>query len=97
MAIDLATHDADIISWVAGERPTRVYAETAQRLHATNEDLLFGLLHFPSGVTGMLDVNWLTPVKRRWLTVVGEHGQFELDYLTQSLVFARVGCRQLRR
>ena len=89
VAIDLATHDADIISWVAGERPTRVYAETAQRLHATSEDLMFGLLHFPTGVVGMLDVNWLTPVKRRWLTVVGELGQFELDYLTQSLVFAR--------
>ena len=87
VTIDLATHDADILSWVAGERPTRVYAETAQRLHATNEDLLFGLLHFPSGATGMLDVNWLTPAKRRQLTVVGEAGMFELDYLTQRLTF----------
>ena len=51
--------------------PARVYAETAQRIHATNEDLLFGLLHFPSGATGMLDVNWFTPAKRRQL-VVGE-------------------------
>jgi len=89
VAIDLATHDADIISWIAGQRPTRVYAETARRLHATSEDLLFGLMHFPTGVTGMLDVNWLTPVKRRWLTVVGELGLFELDYLTQRLVFTR--------
>jgi UDP-N-acetylglucosamine 3-dehydrogenase len=87
VTIDLATHDADILSWIAGERPTRVYAETAQRLHATNEDLLFGLLHFPSGATGMLDVNWLTPAKRRQLTVVGEAGMFELDYLTQRLTF----------
>ena len=87
VTIDLATHDADIISWVAGERPVRVYAETAQRLHATNEDLLFGLLHFPSGATGMLDVNWLTPAKRRQLAVVGEAGMFELDYLTQRLTF----------
>jgi predicted dehydrogenase len=87
VTIDLATHDADILSWVAGERPGRVYAETAQRLHATNEDLLFGLLHFPSGATGMLDVNWLTPAKRRQLSVVGEAGMFELDYLTQRLAF----------
>ena len=28
VTIDLATHDADILSWIAGERPTRVYAET---------------------------------------------------------------------
>ncbi len=89
MTVDLATHDVDILSWIAGERPSRVYAETAQRIHATNEDLLFGLLHFPSGATGMLDVNWLTPAKRRQLLVVGEEGMFELDYLTQRLTFTR--------
>jgi UDP-N-acetylglucosamine 3-dehydrogenase len=89
VTIDLATHDADILSWIASERPSRVYAETAQRIHASHEDLLFGLLHFPSGATGMLDVNWLTPAKRRQLVVVGEEGMFELDYLTQRLTFTR--------
>ena len=89
VTVDLATHDVDILSWIAGERPIRVYAEVAQRLHATHEDLLFGLLHFPSGATGMLDVNWLTPAKRRQLSVVGEEGMFELDYLTQRLTFTR--------
>jgi len=89
VTIDLATHDADILCWIAGERPTRVYAELAQRIHADHEDLLFGLLHFPSGATGMLDVNWLTPAKRRQLAVVGEAGMFELDYLTQRLTFTR--------
>ncbi len=89
VTVDLATHDVDILSWIARERPLRVYAEIAQRLHATHEDLLFGLLHFPSGATGMLDVNWLTPAKRRSLSVVGEEGMFELDYLTQRLTFTR--------
>ena len=89
VTVDLATHDADILSWVAGERPERVYAETARRIHADHEDLLFGLLHFPSGARGMLDVNWLTPAKRRQLLVVGEEGMFELDYLTQHLTFTR--------
>ncbi len=89
VTIDLATHDADMLSWVAGERPTRVYAELAQRKHATHEDLLFGLLHFPSGASGMLDVNWLTPAKRRQLVVIGEEGMFELDYLTQRLTFTK--------
>jgi len=89
VTVDLATHDVDILSWIARERPVRVYAELAQRIHATHEDLLFGLLHFPSGATGMLDVNWLTPAKRRQLSVVGEEGMFELDYLTQRLTFTR--------
>jgi predicted dehydrogenase len=90
VTIDLATHDADILSWIAGERPERVFAETARRIHATHEDLLFGLLHFPSGTTGMLDVNWLSPAKRRQLVVVGREGMFELDYLTQRLTFTRM-------
>jgi predicted dehydrogenase len=89
VTIDLATHDVDILSWIAGERPSRVYAEIAQRIHATHEDLLFGLLHFPSGVVAQLDVDWLTPAKRRQLTVVGEEGMFELDFLTQRLTFTK--------
>lgn len=89
VTVDLATHDVDMLSWIAGERPARVSAETAQRIHASHEDLLFGLMSFPSGTVAMLDVDWLTPVKRRQLSVVGEEGLFELDYLTQRLTFAR--------
>jgi predicted dehydrogenase len=89
VTVDLGTHDVDMLSWIAGERPIRVYAETAQRIHATHEDLTFGLMHFPSGATGFLDVDWLTPAKRRSLMAVGEEGMFELDYLTQRLTFTR--------
>ena len=46
-------------------------------------------MSFPSGTVAMLDVDWLTPAKRRQLTVLGEEGMFELDYLTQRLTFAR--------
>ena len=89
VTMDLATHDVDILSYVAAERPVRVSAETAQRVHEAHEDLLFGLLSFPSGTVGMIDVDWLTPAKRRTLTVVGEEGMFELDYLSQRLTFTR--------
>ena len=89
VTVDLGTHDVDMLCWIAGERPVRVYAETAQRLHARHEDLTFGLMHFPSGATGFMDVDWLTPAKRRSLVVVGEEGMFELDYLTQRLSFTR--------
>ena len=89
VTVDLATHDVDILCAIAGERPARVSAETAQRIHADHEDLLFGLMSFPSGTVAMLDVDWLTPAKRRQLSVVGEEGMFELDYLTQRLTFAR--------
>ena len=89
VTIDLATHDVDILCFVAAERPVRVNAETAQRVHQDHEDLLFGLMRFPSGTVAMLDVDWLTPSKRRTLTVLGEEGMFELDYLSQKLTFTR--------
>jgi len=89
VTVDLATHDVDILCAIAGERPARVSAEIAKRIHGVHEDLLFGLMSFPSGTVAMLDVDWLTPAKRRQLTVVGEEGMFELDYLTQRLTFSR--------
>ncbi len=94
VTVDLGTHDVDMLSWIAGERPVRVYAETSQRIHATHEDLTFGLMHFPSGATGFLDVDWLTPAKRRSLVAIGEEGMFELDYLTQKLTFTRSNVEQ---
>jgi predicted dehydrogenase len=89
VTVDLATHDVDILCAIAGERPARVSAETARRIHASHEDLLFGLLSFPSGTVAHIDVDWLTPAKRRQLTVLGDQGMFELDYLSQRLTFAR--------
>lgn len=94
VTIDLATHDVDILSWIIGERPARAYAESTRQLHAVHEDLTFGLLKFPSGKVGMLDVNWLTPAKRRSLRVLGKEGMFELDYLTQELRWTQAGTSE---
>jgi UDP-N-acetylglucosamine 3-dehydrogenase len=89
VAVDLATHDVDIICHLAGARPERVYAEITQQVHTTHEDLLFALLRFRDGLVGLLDVNWLTPEKQRRLVVLGEEGMFQVDYLTQRLTFTR--------
>ena len=89
VAIDLATHDVDIMCHLLGERPVRVYGERSRQIHTAHEDLLYGLLSFPSGIVGLLDVNWLTPEKQRRIVVLGEEGMFTVDYLTQSLTFTR--------
>ena len=77
-----------------GERPIRVYAERSRQVHTAHEDLLYGLLSFPSGIVGLLDVNWLTPEKQRRVVVLGTEGMFQVDYLTQSLTFTR-GTQEL--
>ena len=46
-----------------------------------------GLIHFAGGLTGMLEINWLTPTKVRDVTVLGERGMFRVDSLTKDLFF----------
>jgi predicted dehydrogenase len=87
VTIDLATHDIDIIRQVVGEPIVRVFAETAQRVHSSREDLFTGLFRFANDVVGLLDINWLTPTKIRELSVAGERGMFVIDYLEQNLTF----------
>ena len=87
VVIDLSTHDVDIMRFLTGSEVTRVYAETARRIHTDHEDLLSGLLRFTDNSIGVLDINWLTPTKIRELTVTGEKGMFFVNYLTQDLYF----------
>lgn len=87
VVIDLATHDLDVMTHLAGSEVQRLYAETEQRIHTEHEDILNALLRFESGGLGVLQVNWLTPTKIRELTVLGEKGMFLCNYLTQDLTY----------
>jgi UDP-N-acetylglucosamine 3-dehydrogenase len=88
VAIDLATHDLDIMQFVLGRDITRIYAEGAQCAHPSQEDMIACLLRFgDNGPMGVLDVNWLTPEKRREITVIGELGMLSASYLTQDVWF----------
>ncbi len=87
VVVDLAPHDLDVMRFLLRAEPIRIFAETEQRIHTDHEDLFTGLLKFSSGAIGLLEINWLTPVKVRKLTVTGERGMYEADYLSQDLVF----------
>lgn len=87
VVVDLAPHDIDIFRYLIGSEPIRIYAETEQRIHTEHEDLFNGILKFANGVVGVLNINWLTPTKRRLLTVTGERGMYIADYIAQDLVF----------
>jgi UDP-N-acetylglucosamine 3-dehydrogenase len=87
VVVDLAPHDLDIMRFVSGDEPIRVYAETQQEIHTAHEDLVSALLHFRGGLTGVLEINWLTPTKVREVVVLGERGMFRVDSLTKDLYF----------
>ena len=87
VALDLGTHDIDVMRYVLGADVSRVYAETKREIHTSREDLVAGLLRFTDDTVGLLEVSWLTPTKARELEVTGERGMFRVDYLTQDLYF----------
>ena len=87
VVIDLAPHDLDVMRFLSGAEPIRVYAETEQQIHSDHEDLLTALLRFDTGIAAMLEINWLTPLKLREIVVLGEHGMFKVNDLTQDLYF----------
>jgi UDP-N-acetylglucosamine 3-dehydrogenase len=88
VTIDLATHDLDIMQYVLGRGITSIYAEGSRFQHPSHEDMISCLLRFgDQGPMGLLDVNWLTPEKRRELVVLGEGGMLSASYLTQDVWF----------
>jgi predicted dehydrogenase len=87
VVVDLAPHDLDVMRFLLGSDPVRIYAETERRIHTEHEDLFVGVIKFANGAVGVLDINWLTPTKKRTLSVTGERGMYVADYITQDLVF----------
>jgi predicted dehydrogenase len=87
VVLDLAPHDLDVMRFLLDSEPVRLYAETEQRIHTDHEDLFNGVVKFANGVIGVLDINWLTPNKRRTLTVTGERGMYVADYISQDLFY----------
>ncbi|OQA21149.1 MAG: putative oxidoreductase YcjS [Chloroflexi bacterium ADurb.Bin360] len=87
VVIDLAPHDLDVMRFITGDEIVRVFAETEQQIHTAHEDLVLGMVRFRSGISGLLEINWLTPTKVREVVVLGERGMFRADDLTQDLYF----------
>ncbi|MFT4035875.1 MAG: Gfo/Idh/MocA family oxidoreductase [Patulibacter sp.] len=92
VALDLATHDLDLMEWLTGEEITEITAASSQFAHSHHEDLIHGMVRFGDhGPHGLLDVNWLTPEKRRELVVIGEEGLLRAEWVTQDLFLVRSG------
>ncbi|NBD36481.1 MAG: Gfo/Idh/MocA family oxidoreductase [Chloroflexi bacterium] len=87
VVVDLAPHDLDVMRFITGAEPIRLFAEIEQQVHTDHEDLVSALIRFDNGITGTLEINWLTPRKVREVTILGECGMFLADDLTQDLFF----------
>ncbi|GLI12043.1 oxidoreductase [Methanobrevibacter arboriphilus] len=86
VAIDLAIHDLDVMYYLFDDDVTQVYATMGSILEKCEyEDHAEIMTKFANGITGILEVNWLTPYKRRALEITGTDGIISIDYMDQSV------------
>jgi UDP-N-acetylglucosamine 3-dehydrogenase len=82
--IDLAVHDIDIFNYLLEKQPVEVFAKGRSALTNHREDSAEIFLSYDE-TSGFIQVNWITPVKIRTLSVTGSKGYAELNYITQKL------------
>ena len=86
VAIDLAIHDLDIMNYLFDEEVTQVYGSMNNILGDCEfEDHAEIMVNFDNESTGIIEVNWLTPYKRRELELTGTAGIISVDYMKQSI------------
>ncbi len=89
--LDLGIHDIDVLRYLVGRDVKSIYALAGTYNPNTDkkfEDHANILLEFenPKGsIPGFIEVNWLTPMKVRKVSLTCSENFVELDYVTQSL------------
>jgi UDP-N-acetylglucosamine 3-dehydrogenase len=85
VVIDLAVHDIDIINFLMGNLPDGIEANAGKALISQREDYAEIFLKYGQR-SGFVQVNWITPIKIRNLSVTGTKGYAEMDYISQDLL-----------
>lgn len=91
---DLAVHDLDILNYLFGEMPAQVSAVAGNALLEKRYDHAEIFLQYKKAGC-FVQVNWITPLKIRTLSVTGDAGHAELNYVTQKLeLFESIYARE---
>ncbi|MEW5896129.1 MAG: Gfo/Idh/MocA family oxidoreductase [Nanoarchaeota archaeon] len=85
VVVDLAVHDIDIINYIYESTPNEIYSNLGKAMIEKREDYAEIFMKYGKK-SGFIQVNWITPLKIRNLSVTGSKGYAELNYITQELV-----------
>lgn len=83
--MDLGIHDVDVFNYLCGSRISSVYAVGGSSNSGGFEDHANIVMEAENGVKGMVEVNWLTPMKVRSVSLTCSKLFAEFDYMTQSI------------
>jgi len=91
VVMDLATHDLDLSAWVGGASFEQVFAKAAYKTGRAHEDLVAITGQLTNGIVTNHLVNWVSPMKQRYVMATGEQGSFVADTLLADLIFYKNG------
>ena len=86
---DTAIHDIDLTRFFFRQDPVQVYARGGRYVHKL-EDHVQSILTFEDhSKTAFIEANWLTPRKKREMTITGSNGVLSIRFLSQELVLEK--------
>ncbi|MBD51002.1 MAG: oxidoreductase [Euryarchaeota archaeon] len=86
--LDLGIHDIDNSISIMQSKPVSVYATGGSHNDIEFEDHVSIMIKFENNKSAVLEVNWITPMKVRTLSLTCEKGFMELDYMKQSITIS---------
>ena len=93
--MDLGIHDIDIMHFLAGEVKS-VYAKAGKfNKNIDYEDYANIILNFENEVCGIIEVNWLTPMKIRKMYLTCSENFVEIDYMDQSVTISSSSFKKI--
>jgi len=81
--VDVSIHDIEILNFLLDATPDDIYVN-AGTVNGSKEDYV-GILANYSGKTGIIQSNWITPIKIRKLYVTATKAYVEVDYINQEI------------
>jgi predicted dehydrogenase len=95
-----AVHFADLLPWIAGEAPARVFATLADPLGRGREDIAVIQMMFPSGATALIEAGCVLPGRwpdavvpgaetRKEIVVAGQDALAEVDFAAETFALRR--------
>ena len=83
--LDLGIHDIDNCIFLMGSKPKKVYAHAGKINDIEHEDHATISIEFENEKQAMIEVNWITPMKVRSLSLTCEESFVTLNYMNQEI------------
>jgi len=96
VVFDLAIHDLDIINYMTDSKVISLQAHGGSITNEGSIDHVSIILNFDNGSNGIIEANWLTPMKVRELTLTCSKAYVKLDYMNQSVSIKRLDSLELK-